>query len=62
MEEIKSGVLVVKTRPSRLHSIEDHNFWINRNGKCPYCHNGSKPVPKAMIVESLKKERGGFLL
>ena len=38
-----------------LHSLEDHNFWILRNGVCPYCLSGSKPVPKCVIIEALKK-------
>ena len=45
----------VKTECSKFHSIESHNYWIKRNGKCPYCMNGSKPVHKSIIQESLKK-------
>lgn len=39
----------VKVRRSRFHRIEDHNFWIDRIGKCPYCHSGSKPVHSSLI-------------
>jgi len=36
----------VKTQRSLFHSLVDHNYWIKRNGRCPYCVNGSKPVHK----------------
>jgi len=34
-----------------LHSFEDHNFWIKRNGVCPYCLSGSRAVCKSEILE-----------
>ena len=37
-----------------LHSIESHNYWIKRNGVCPYCNMGSKPVPKDVIINKVK--------
>ena len=36
------------------HPIEQHNFYIQRGYPCPYCELGSKPVPKAMILENLE--------
>lgn len=33
----------------KVHSIEDHNYWIERGYVCPYCNLGSKPVPKCVI-------------
>jgi hypothetical protein len=48
---------MVKANPSRYHTIENHNGLIRRYGRCMHCENGSKPVPKAQIVELLKKER-----
>jgi len=38
--------MVVKTQRSLFHTFEAHNYWIDRNGRCPYCLNGSKPVHK----------------
>jgi len=40
---------------SESHSIEQHNYWAERKRPCPYCLSGSKPVPKAMIVERLNR-------
>jgi len=37
-----------------LHSLENHNFFIKRYGKCPYCDSGSKPVHKSIIAEKYK--------
>lgn len=51
MKELETLNRNIKMANRGLHSIEDHNFWIRRNGTCPYCHSGSKPVPKAQIVE-----------
>ena len=52
-------VIVGKPDPVKLrgglHSVEDHNFWINRIGTCPYCLSGSTVVPKCVILEALKK-------
>lgn len=45
----------VKVEPSKFHTWVDHNFWIDRIGKCPYCHNGSKPVDKNLIIDRLEK-------
>lgn len=45
----------VKTERSMMHSIEDHNYWIKRNKRCPYCQNGSQPVAKAMIIKEVNK-------
>jgi len=45
----------VKTMPSKLHTIEAHEYWMNRIGVCPYCRNGSKPVDKSLIVEGLER-------
>jgi len=42
----------VKTEKSKLHSIEAHNYWAERKIPCPYCLNGSKPVPKALVTAS----------
>ena len=39
---------------SKVHTIEDHNYWIDRQRKCPYCLIGSKPVPKCLVVEAVK--------
>ncbi len=39
----------VKTKYSRYHPFVNHNFWIDRIGKCPYCHNGSVPVHSCQI-------------
>jgi len=44
----------VKWEGNKMHSLEDHNYHIRCYGRCPYCTNGSKPVPKAMIKELLK--------
>ena len=52
MTEHKKPV-TVKTCRSGLHSIEDHNFWIDRNGVCPYCKMGSKAVHKSLIVKEV---------
>lgn len=41
---------------SRYHSFEDHNFWIERNGTCPYCLSGSKAVPKILIKERMERK------
>ena len=38
-----------KNTINRFHSIETHNDRIDRHKNCPYCNNGSKPVPKAQI-------------
>ena len=40
---------------NKLHSIEDHNYWIKRNGKCPYCMSGSKPIEHNLIVDGVNK-------
>ena len=45
----------VKTEPSKYHTMVAHNFWIDRIGKCPYCHNGSKAVHKSLITELVDK-------
>jgi len=45
----------VATQRSRFHTIEAHNFHIKRYGRCLYCDNGSEPVHKSIIQESLKK-------
>jgi len=42
----------------RLHSLEVHNYHIKRYGRCLYCAFGSKPVPKAMIVDGIKHDDG----
>jgi len=50
------GVLPkISNSKSMFHSIEVHNFWIDRNKQCPYCLNGSEPVHKSLIVEKLEK-------
>ena len=54
MDEFKTCEPVVNKFTKDLHSIEDHNFWIRRNGVCPYCRCGSRPVHKSVIVEKLK--------
>lgn len=39
----------------RKHSLEVHNFWIQeRKRACPYCTEGSEPVPKAEIIGGLE--------
>lgn len=38
-----------------LHTWEVHDFWVGRNNMCPYCHSGSKPVDKVVILEELSK-------
>jgi hypothetical protein len=45
----------VRTEPSRFHTLVDHDYWMNRIGRCPYCHNGSTPVDKSLIVERLER-------
>ena len=37
-----------------VHSIEAHNYWINKGYMCPYCTKGSKIVHKKNIEESYK--------
>ena len=49
------SVRVQVNQRRRLHSIIDHNFWINRIGVCPYCKDGSVPVTKSEIRELLDK-------
>ena len=44
----------VKRDKSRFHTIEDHNYWIKRNGVCPYCTIGSEPVQKSILLKELK--------
>ena len=46
--EFKPGV-VVKPCKSRYHTIADHNFHIRRNGVCPYCLSGSRPVHRSCL-------------
>jgi len=41
-----------------LHSVENHNFHIKRYGFCVYCNLGSRPVPKAMMVEGVQHPDG----
>jgi len=36
-------------KKSLYHTLEDHDYWISRNGVCPYCMSGSKPVAKCLI-------------
>lgn len=56
VSELKSldMVRVNVNRGRSLHSIESHNFWLDRNGVCPYCLNGSVPVTKVEILEILE--------
>ena len=49
--EIKKNSIIIT---HDKHPLYLHNFWIKRNGRCPYCHNGSRPVQKTVIIESLK--------
>ena len=49
MDIIKTGWLDVKTHKSKYHTIESHDYWINRNGTCPYCKNDSIPVHKSLL-------------
>jgi hypothetical protein len=37
----------------KMHTVETHNFHIRRYGRCPYCMQGSKPVPKAEIIHGV---------
>ena len=37
----------VKTEASKYHTIESHNYWIQRNRVCPYCKLGSIPMHKS---------------
>ena len=55
VEDLLVGRPMPKGLKGGLHSVEDHNFWISRNGVCPYCLSGSRPVCKCMILEALKK-------
>ena len=48
------SVRVSLNRSRDLHTISDHNFWMVRNGVCPYCINGSVPVTKVEILEVLE--------
>jgi len=36
-------------KKAKFHSIEACNFWVRRNGVCPYCMSGSKAVHKSLI-------------
>lgn len=45
----------IKVSKKMYHSFEAHNFWITRHKVCPYCLLGSKPVPKAMIIDNLER-------
>ena len=49
MMENEFNKMVVKTSKSLFHSFEAHNYWIDRNGRCPYCINGSKTKHKKEI-------------
>lgn len=49
MNEIKTGNVTVKTQPSKYHTIDAHDYWMQRNHTCPYCKNGSKPVHKSLL-------------
>lgn len=44
----------VKSKGSKYHTIENHNYHIGRYGRCVYCMLGSVPVPKCVIVEGLR--------
>ena len=33
-----------KITKSNKHPQKAHDFWMERNGVCPYCRMGSKPV------------------
>ena len=59
MKELESleGVKVNVTH-SRVHSLETHNFHINRYKRCLYCEMGSKPVPKAALQEDGRDNEG----
>jgi len=46
---------VVRGNKSMFHSLEVHNFWINRNGACPYCLSGSEAVHKSLIIDGLDR-------
>ena len=48
-------VRVYVNKKSRLHSFSQHNFWIGRNGVCPYCLGGSRAVHKVEILELLER-------
>lgn len=50
----------IKLVPSRLHTLEDHNYWVSRFGKdnCPYCKNGSRPAPKDEVIHELHRREG----
>jgi len=45
----------VRLGVARFHDLEDHVFWMDRNGVCPYCVIGSVPVEKVVILEELEK-------
>ena len=49
------SVRVQMNKTQKLHTNEQHNSWIKQRGFCPYCKTGSKPVPKAMILELIGK-------
>ena len=52
MEFIKMlGNNKVKTEASKYHTIESHNYWVQRNKVCPYCKIGSTPTPKCFQNE-----------
>ena len=50
---MSKNLLVTRFEPPKdrllMHSIEAHNYWIERGYACPYCTHGSKIVDKKII-------------
>lgn len=44
----------------RLHTKSNHEYWMCRNGRCPYCDNGSIPVDKNVIINMVNN--GGVVV
>lgn len=53
-EEVVEANRFVNKGNCKLHTWEDHNFYIRRYGRCVYCMLGSKPVPKAVISDMIQ--------
>lgn len=46
-------VIVIHSKD--MHTLEDHNYWVGRGCACPYCTQGSEPVPKDLLLRELDK-------
>jgi len=46
-------VIVIHSKD--MHTLEDHNYWIDKSRACPYCTQGSEPVPKDLLLRELDK-------